>query len=317
MSSSMVPASKNKKSARSKQAKTKAMKSATKLDHSAASGSHTSSAANLELKTKANGLVLPQRGDTYQVKQQLTVKQEPNVKQESAPVVTVKPEPSVKTEIKQEAKPSKKGGKPDADASGNSDDEDSSDADSGEDSASAHYVCVRCVSLAFLGSNSKSEKAVGFSRFVYVYASTPLQTFFDKVEACASIELVRPRSKWIFSRESKGRNDPFKNGVALDPNDHKSAATYEKWLEGIIAGWLAYHQVVTKEAEESCVPLKHVDRDIAAAADRIVKANTCGDLHCAKNSMACPACWPAPGQEEHLSHKEDVLIPWATALAAG
>ncbi|KAL9938053.1 hypothetical protein V8E36_002676, partial [Tilletia maclaganii] len=161
---------------------------------------------------------------------------------------------------KQEAKPSKKGGKPDADASGNSDDEDSSDADSGEDSASAHYVCVRCVSLASLRPNSKSEKAVGFSRFVYVYAITPLQTFLDKVEACASIELVGPRSKWIFSRESKGRNNPFKNGVALDPNDHMSAATYEKWLEGIIARagsptikvyGIAKATVVTKEAEES------------------------------------------------------------------
>ncbi|KAL9933585.1 hypothetical protein V8E36_007761 [Tilletia maclaganii] len=324
VTSSMGPASK--KSARPKQAKTKAMKSDTTLNESTASVSPISSTSSHETKKEADGLVLPQRGETYQVKQEFTVKQEPNTKQEGAPVVTVKQEPSVKTEIKQKAKPKKEAAEPDTDASGSSDDDDSSDVDSGDDSASAHHVCVRCVSLASLGSNSKSEKTVGFSRFVYVYDITPLQMFLDKVEACASIELVGPRIKWIFSLESKGRNDPFKNGVALDPNDHMSAATYEKWLEGIIAGagsptinvyGIAKASVVTKHNEESCVPLKHVDPDIAAAADRIVKANTCGDLHCAKRSMAYPACWPTPGKEEHLSLKEGVLIPWATALASG
>ncbi|KAL9932463.1 hypothetical protein V8E36_008580 [Tilletia maclaganii] len=33
--------------------------------------------------------------------------------------------------------------------------------------------------------------------------------------------------------------------------------------------------------------------------------------------MAYPACWPTPGKEEHLSLKEGVRIPWATALASG
>ncbi|KAL9932462.1 hypothetical protein V8E36_008579 [Tilletia maclaganii] len=207
----MGPASK--KSARPKQAKTKAMRSDTTLDESTASGGHTSSTANHEMRKEANDLVLPQRGETHQVKQEFSVKQEPN--------------PSVKTETKQKAKPNKKEAKPDTDASGSSDD--------------------------------------------FMTRTRAMRT-----QAMTRPQLVGPLTKWIFSRESKGWNDPFKNGVALDHNDHMSAATYEKWLEGIIAGagsptikvsGITKAAVVTKDNEESCVPLKHVDPDIAAAAE--------------------------------------------------
>ncbi|KAL9940831.1 hypothetical protein V8E36_000319 [Tilletia maclaganii] len=216
--------------------------------------------------------------------------------------------------------------KAEADSSSGSDDTDAAQEGSEDEDGApkAYHVCVKCLPLASFEAKAKNEKLVGLTRIIFLQETTKLETFLDKVERTASIELVGPRSKWLLCIESRGRNDPFKDGVALDLEDEMCSATYATWIKGISGGTaivkvygIAKTAIVSKGGEDSRVPLKHVDPAIASAAERIVKANLCSDTTCSLKSIAYPACWPIPCSDEHLNLTEANVLAWATALAAG